>query len=543
MSAIVQSPRAPASNRRRSVRQKVHAPAYASFAGSARSEMLDLYEVLDISETGVALQCPTPVEVNQQVELCLDLAESDEQLCATARVVWSDGVGRVGLGFPPLPEPALQRLRGWLFLNAMAGAANAASSLSAPSLVRERSVVRPDYSGTLAAASAVESEAESLGPDIEAVLSLIALRTYSILRASGAAIALAADNADSMICRASAGRSAPPVGATLQVGSGFSGECVRTGKMLRCDDAEIDELVDPDSCRALGIRSLLAVPIKTGDKVIGLLEAFSDKANIFSENDSSILRRFAEAVSRAVDRAAPPDDSSVPPEMPAKGFVPNANSILFAAEPEPGEKKLSVNESRLAGMHLPRGRLYLLYSVAATVALVLGFMLAPWLEEKLQNRERNQVRTVLASSAALPPSRSAPIDSANLDQLRDLARHGNPAAENALGLLYAQGDEKQSISQDEIQAANWFTKAADDGSIPAQYKLSLLYWGGHGVPKDVRKAYFWAVLARAGGNEGSKDLAKVLANGMNRSQAAAIEQQAEIWYQQHASYSKPKPGR
>src|SRR5258708_34064011 len=155
MSAIVQSPRAPASNRRRSVRQKVHAPAYASFAGSARSEMLDLYEVLDISETGVALQCPTPVEVNQQVELCLDLAESDEQLCATARVVWPDGVGRVGLGFPPLPEPALQRLRGWLFLNAMAGAANAASSLSAPSLVRERSVARPDYSGTLPAASAV----------------------------------------------------------------------------------------------------------------------------------------------------------------------------------------------------------------------------------------------------------------------------------------------------------------------------------------------------------------------------------------------------
>jgi hypothetical protein len=59
----------------------------------------------------------------------------------------------------------------------------------------------------------------------------------------------------------------------------------------------------------------------------------------------------------------------------------------------------------------------------------------------------------------------------------------------------------------------------------------------------VNKAYFWAVLARVGGQEGGKDLAKVLANGMTRSQAAAIEQQADIWYQQHDSHTKPRPGR
>jgi TPR repeat protein len=135
------------------------------------------------------------------------------------------------------------------------------------------------------------------------------------------------------------------------------------------------------------------------------------------------------------------------------------------------------------------------------------------------------------------------VATANLAQLQDLAKHGNSAAENAIGLLYAQGDKKQAVLQDETQAARWFTKAAEDGSVPAQYKLSLLYWGGHGLPKDANKAYFWAVLARAGGQEGSKDLAKVLANGMTRAQSAAIEQQAEIWYQQHESREKPNPGR
>jgi hypothetical protein len=569
MSAIVQSLRLAATNRRRSVRQKVHAPAYASFGGASKNEMLDLYEVLDISEGGVAIQCPEPMEIDQEVELCLDLAESEHQLSATAHVVWSDSNGRVGLRFPTLAHPGLGRLRQWLFLNAMAGAANAAAS-STPLTTPERSVFRASFTDTLNAASAVQREAESLGTDLEAVLSLIALRSYSLLRASGAAIALAdsnlgEDNEDSnknndknkdatvMTCRASAGKSAPPVGAKLQVGSGFSGECVRTGRTLRCNDAETDELVDRESCRALGIRSILAVPVGPPEKVIGLIEVFSDRPNAFAENDTATLQRFAETILGALNRASGSGDSSGPPPDTPKPFSSMPGSILFAAEPQPEtERNASSAEDRVGGIHLPRTHLYLLYCVAATIALVLGFMFAPWIQEKLQARDRGGdqtggAQTVLASSHSPEPSQiSSPtlsIDTTNLAQLQALAKHGNPAAENAIGLLYAQGDQKQAIKQDETQAARWFTKAAEDGSVPAQYKLSLLYWGGHGVPKDANKAYFWAVLARAGGQEGSKDLAKVLANGMTRAQSAAIEQQAEIWYQQHESREKPNPGR
>src|ERR1700722_7296159 len=56
-----------------------------------------------------------------------------------------------------------------------------------------------------------------------------------------------------MTCRASSGSNVPPVGATLKVGSGFSGECVRAGRILRCDDTEEDARVDRESCRALVI--------------------------------------------------------------------------------------------------------------------------------------------------------------------------------------------------------------------------------------------------------------------------------------------------
>ena len=365
-----------------------------------------------------------------------------------------------------------------------------------------------------------------------------------------------------MTCRASAGPSAPPVGAILQVGSGFSGECVRAGSMLRCDDAETDDRVDRESCRAFGIRSILAAPVRSHEKVIGLLEVFSAQPTAFDENDSTVLQRFAATIFAAVNRAAPAPDSPAPPPPPPKPFVAPLGSVLFAHDPEESrdrdrdrdkEKEYSAaknkneEEGNLATIRLSRTHLYLLVFAAATIALALGFILAPWIQQKLLARHRNGEQTVLASSQPLvevsksPPAQPS-VDSANLEQLRELAGRGDPTAENALGLLYAQGDEKQAIKPDDAEAAAWFKKAAEHGNVSAQYKLGLLYWGGHhGLPKDPNKAYFWTVLARAGGQESSKDLAKVLANGMTRAQAAAIEQQAEIWYQQHESRAKPSP--
>ncbi len=546
----------PSLNRRRRVRQKVHAPAYATFPGGAQSEMIALNEVLDISEIGASVQCAAPMEVDSQVELCLDLAEVSGQISTTARVVWSHSSGRVGLGFLPLKSSALDHMRQWLFLNAMAAAANAhasprANDSAAPPpkpKIKESSAHRPNYTDTLTAVAAVQREAESFGDDLEAVLSLIAVRSRSLLRASGAAIALAAKVPGAMICRASAGASSPPIGVTFQVGSGFSGECVLTGKTLRCDDAETDSRVDAQTCRALGIRSRLAAPVRSGERVVGLIEVFSAQPCAFSEDDGVVLQRFAETVLAAVRRAEA-DDVSISPPPAAKPFVAAPGSVLFAHEPEEKSepKSLTSDRDQVGGIRLPRAHLYLLTATAAVIALVLGFILAPWIQEKLQARDRSGEHTVLASSrppADLSKALTVPsVDSANVDQLRELADRGNASAENALGLLYAQGDDKQGVHPDESEAARWFAKAAEDGSVPAQYKLGLLYWGGHGVAKDTNKAYFWAVLARAGGQEGSKDLAKVLANGMTRPQSSAIEQQAEIWYQQHESHSKPTAAR
>jgi hypothetical protein len=294
---------------------------------------------------------------------------------------------------------------------------------------------------------------------------------------------------------------------------------------------------------------MLAVPIVAGDRAVGLLEVFSDQTAAFDEKDSAVLRRFAEAILATLSRATPVDDTPTqPPSLPKPSWRPTG-SVLFAPAPEeePKEKAVSRYKETLRRLRLSHTYVYLLITIAALIALALGFALAPWIQEKIHGRQLNRNSAKLASdSSPLPISQAkTPTPSltfSNLQQLRELAQSGDPAAENALGLMYAQGDEKQGIEQNETEAAQWFTKAAEHGSVPAQYKLGLLFWGGHGVPKDTNKAYFWAVLARAGGQPGSKDLAKVLANGMTRAQTAAIEQQAEIWYQQHQPGIKSDAG-
>ena len=546
MAATSQASRSFTPNRRHRVRHKVHVPAYATFSGTAKGEMLSLYEVLDISETGVAVQCSSQLQSNQQIDLCLDLAEASAQITVAANVIWSDSTAHTGFSFTNLPDSSVRSLRQWLFLNAIAAAANAAVRGTTQAKLSAESTPPPNYTDTLTAASAVQREADSLGTDLVAILSLVASRAQSMLRASGAAIALVGEDTDTMICRASSGESAPPMGAILRIGSGFSGECVRAAKVLICHDAETDERVDRESCRALGVRSILACPIVASGKAIGLIELFSPDPEAFSENDGGVLHRFAGTIFAAVRRAIA--SSSIAPPTPTQNFSPQG-SILFASEAsqkseneqrgESQQEKVNNDPNEIGGIRLPRAHLVLLMATAATIFMALGFILAPWIQEKLIERDRTSEHTVLASSSS-PADVS---DSANPKQLRSLADQGDPAAENALGLLYAQGDEKHAVRRDETEAARWFTKAAEHNYVAAQSKLGALYWGGRGVPASLNQAYFWTVLARAGGDKGSKELANILASHMSRAQAATIEQQAEIWYQQHESpTTQPQPG-
>jgi putative methionine-R-sulfoxide reductase with GAF domain len=164
---------------------------------------------------------------------------------------------------------------------------------------KEESV--PPLPPRIPADSGSKSLAEMAQRDLEAALQLLAERAQYITGASGAAIALLEDS--EMICRASAGPSAPALGAEVQMKTGLTGESVRSRQILRCDDAESDSRVNRESCRALGIKSVMVVPLLREQEVIGVFELLADRANAFEERDVTALGRLAEMVQTGLEHA------------------------------------------------------------------------------------------------------------------------------------------------------------------------------------------------------------------------------------------------
>ncbi len=168
------------------------------------------------------------------------------------------------------------------------------------------------------------SMAEMAQRDLDAALQLLADRAQYITGAGGAAIALRRDERNEMLCRASSGAKAPQLGALLSTESGLSGESVRTRMPLRCDNAEHDPRVNQESCRDLGIASVMIVPIMGEDRlghgqVLGVFELFSGQADAFAERDLSALQRLGEMVETAVKLARAAEGA--PPEMMATEMV------------------------------------------------------------------------------------------------------------------------------------------------------------------------------------------------------------------------------
>jgi putative methionine-R-sulfoxide reductase with GAF domain len=187
--------------------------------------------------------------------------------------------------------------------------------------------------------------------ELDSALQLLVERAQYITGATGTALAL--PQGEEMVCRASAGSSAPPVGARLQVRSGLTGESITRRQLLRCDNAENDPRVNLETCRALGIASIVVLPLMRRDgEVRGLFELFSDHPYAFEERDLIALERMAALTLTALDLAEQRQNSAAPAapiagrekpvEIPAEDGVRQVSSAPIqpeSAKPELEEPK------------------------------------------------------------------------------------------------------------------------------------------------------------------------------------------------------------
>lgn len=136
--------------------------------------------------------------------------------------------------------------------------------------------------------------------DLQPAISVIAERAQVLTGATGAAVGLR--KGQEVICRARVGRTAPDLGVRLQTDSGISAQCLRTGQVVLCNNAAADPHADRLSCERLGVRSILAAPLRQWRQTVGIFELLSAVPNAFNHQDVATIELLASMMAAAIAR-------------------------------------------------------------------------------------------------------------------------------------------------------------------------------------------------------------------------------------------------
>jgi EAL domain-containing protein (putative c-di-GMP-specific phosphodiesterase class I) len=97
-----------------------------------------------------------------------------------------------------------------------------------------------------------------------------------------------------------AGSLADHVGTRVFEGSSLSGLAVRTGETMYSEDCRRDPRVDSEAVRRVGAGSMVCVPLRGGNGLIGVLKVVARAPHAFSADDVGLLARLADFISAAL---------------------------------------------------------------------------------------------------------------------------------------------------------------------------------------------------------------------------------------------------
>jgi TonB family protein len=248
---------------------------------------------------------------------------------------------------------------------------------------------------------------------LDLVLNDVVEQARNATGATGAAIALFRDG--ELACRATSGENAPDLGVRVDARSGLAGACVLTGEMQQCQDTETDPRVNAETCRLLGVRSMLMAPLVDGQRLIGVIQVFSAWPNAFGKREISALQVLAGRIAESNRQA----EAGLP--VPVQNSKPQAEVEEIQAKPieiestqiEPAEanetEKLSAGEAEpRTGIDVWGIVLVLLVVAAAvTLGLVIG-----WRRAAEFTKNAAHVKTS-ASVNASPTAETVPVTSQN----------------------------------------------------------------------------------------------------------------------------------
>jgi len=109
-----------------------------------------------------------------------------------------------------------------------------------------------------------------------------------------------------------------------------------------------------------------------------------------------------------------------------------------------------------------------------------------------------------AIGAGVPqePAASKPLSESAISELKAKAEAGDPSAENAMGIMYRNG---QWVNKDKQEAVRWYRRAAKHGNAGGMFNLGAAYYNGDGVGVDDVTSCAWFLLAQEAGSAQADD--------------------------------------
>ncbi|HWJ46877.1 MAG TPA: TonB family protein [Candidatus Udaeobacter sp.] len=247
---------------------------------------------------------------------------------------------------------------------------------------------------------------------LDLVLNDLVKQARNATGATGAAIALFRDG--ELTCRATSGENAPDLGVRVDATSGLAGACVSTGEIQQCRDTEIDTRVNADTCRLLGVRSMLMAPLVDGQKLIGVIQVFSAWPNAFGKREFSALQVLAGRIAESNREAeaglsAPVENSelqSVAEEIKTEPI--QSEAILEPVQAEEGEEVFARETEPRQGFDL-WGTVLVVLVIATAVAL--GLVIG-WRRAAEFTKTGAHARTSVSAKAS-PNTETIPATSQN----------------------------------------------------------------------------------------------------------------------------------
>jgi TPR repeat protein len=136
-----------------------------------------------------------------------------------------------------------------------------------------------------------------------------------------------------------------------------------------------------------------------------------------------------------------------------------------------------------------------------------------------------------ASAVVQSPAQPGEPHRKPFNDVRAQAERGEAQAQFQLGSLYLSGS-LVGVARDEVEAANWFRKAADQNQTDAQSCLGFCYLNGQGVPKDPVEGVRWLrKAAEQNQSDAQNNLGLCYANGQG---VAKDEVEAVKWHRRAA---------